>query len=66
MKMSDKIEEIKQASSDLEYLKEEYERITLWASRDGDVEFCKLMEWLGENDYIVEHMIKVANKLKEL
>lgn len=67
MKIIEKIESMKRLSKDLEYLEGEYERVALWGScPDGDVKFDKFMEWLSENDYLVEHMIKVANDMKEL
>lgn len=54
-------------SSDVEYLKGEYEQVKLWGScPDGDVKFGQIANWLYENQYLVEHMIKVSNDLKEL
>lgn len=58
---------ITRISNDVEYLREEYEQVKLWGScPDGDVKFGKIASWLYENQHIVEHMIKVANDLKEL
>lgn len=65
--MEDKIKALNKLNCDLDYLRDEYETIRLWGScPDGDVKFDKFMEWLGDNDYLVEYMIKVAVKLKDI
>lgn len=65
--MEDKIKALSKLNSDLDYLRNEYMELRLWGScPDGDVPFNKFMEWLGENDYLVNHMTKVAVKLKEI
>jgi len=64
--MQDKINKINSVSSDLVYLREEYQRDALYGSRDGDVKFDSFMEWLGNNSHTVEHMIKVAKTIQEI
>ena len=65
--MQDKIERIRQLDSDLKYLSGEYESIVLWGScPDGDVKFEAMMEWLCENEHVVEHMLKVSKELEAI
>lgn len=65
--MKDKIESIGKINSDLEYLRGEYENITLFGrTPDGDVEFSKLIEWLAENEDTVDFMLKTAKALKDI
>lgn len=65
--MEDKITVLNKLNVDLDYLRDEYEAIKLWGScPNGDVTFNKFMEWLGENEYLVDHMTKVAVKLKDI
>jgi len=65
--MEDKIKIIKRLSQDAESLRNEYETIKLYGScPDGDVKFDKLMEWLAENYYLVDHMIKVGKEINSI
>lgn len=65
--MEDKIKGLSKLNSDLDYLRNEYDELRLWGScPDGDVKFNTFMEWLGEHDYLVSHMIEVAVKLKDI
>ncbi len=66
-KFKDRVNKIKSVSDDIKYLDEEYSQSVLYGSAPGgDVRFESLMEWLLENSYNVEHMIKVARKIQEL
>jgi len=67
IKMKDKISKMKNAIKETDYLRDEYNSIKLWGDNpDGDVKFEKLMEWLAENDYIVEYMLKVSKDIKAI
>lgn len=67
LNMDDKIKALGKLTSDLDYLRDEYESIRIWGScPDGDVTFNKFMDWLGDNEHLVEHMTEVAVKLKDI
>lgn len=67
LEMKDKIIKIKSVAQDIDYLRDEYQSIKLWGSKpDGDIEFEKIMQWIMDNDYIVEHMIKVSKDISEI
>lgn len=55
-------EEITKLSDDLKYLKDEFEsQNQLWGSRpDGYVTLDAMIKYCKENDYLLEHIIKVA------
>jgi hypothetical protein len=66
MSLKDKIEKIRSVQSDMEYLKEEFKSMSLYASRDGEVKFEVFMEWLSEWEHNVTHMIQVSKTIKEI
>jgi len=66
MSLKDKIEKIRSVQSDMEYLKEEFKSMSLYANRDGEVKFEVFMEWLSEWEYNVTHMIQVSKTIKEI
>lgn len=60
----DKIKKIIQLADDLKYLKDEFEiNHPLYANRDGYVTLDKLIEYCKENDYLLEHIIKVSKEV---
>ena len=62
-----KIEKIKDVNNNIEWLRDEYNSITLWGScPDGDVKFEAFIEWLGKNSDNIEYMIKLAKDMDEL
>ena len=66
MSLKDKIEKIRSVQSDMEYLKEEFKSMSLYANRDGEVKFEVFMEWLSEWEHNVTHMIQVSKTIKEI
>ena len=61
------MEKISKIESDVQCLRGEYERITLWGSSpDGDVKFEDLMEWFARNDDTVDYMIKTVKLLNDI
>jgi hypothetical protein len=61
------IDKIQKLSSDLAYLKSEYNSLKLWGSApDGDVQFNHIMEWLGENEHTALMMVEAAKRIKLL
>ena len=65
--MKVKIEKISKVSSDLSYLREEYNNMRLWGSQpDGAVEFDRLIEWIAENEHTVSFMVKTAKALNDI
>ena len=66
MSLKDKIQKIRSVQSDMEYLKDEFKSMHLYANRDGEVEFEVFMEWLSEWDYNVTHMTEVSKTIKEI
>ena len=65
---SKKINKIMKIADDLKYLSEEYGANPIWASRDGDVEFSSLVEYLEKDDnvYMIEHIIKVVKYMRTI
>lgn len=60
----DKIKKIIQLADDLKYLKDEFEiNHPLCTNRDGYVTLDKLIEYCKENDYLLEHIIKVSKEV---
>ena len=67
--MDDKITKITKINADIEYLKDEYEKVKMWGNcPDGDLKFEALMEWLSSDDnvYTIEFMIKVSKAIKAI
>ena len=65
--MKKKMEKIHKVESDLNYLRGEYNNITLWGNApDGDVKFDSLIEWLAENELTVDFMLKTAKALNDI
>ena len=59
------INDIQKVGKQLEEMSKDYNSATLWGSApDGDVKFNDLMEWIVENDNLVEYMLSVAKKIK--
>lgn len=61
-------EEITKLSDDLKYLKDEFEsQNKLWGScPDGYVALDTMIEYCKENDYLLEHIIKVAKQVNSI
>lgn len=65
--MKEKIDNIVKVNSDLTWLKDEYEEVKLWGScPNGDVPFESFLEWVSKNDHLLENLITLSTKLKEL
>lgn len=61
------IKDIISLSSDLQYLKDEFEvNNQLWANREGYVELDEIIKYCKENDHILEHIIAVAKKVNSI
>ncbi len=60
--------EIVTLGDDLKYLKDEFEVMNkLWGScPDGYVTLETIIEYCKENDYLLEHIIKVARQFNDL
>lgn len=61
-------EEITKLSDDLKYLKDEFEsKSQLWGScPDGYVTLDAMIKYCKENDYLLEHIIKVAKQVNAI
>ena len=64
-RLQDKIEKIKSVSSDVDYLRGEFNG-KLFATRDGHVDIVSMLDFAMEYDYLLEHIIQVSKKIKEL
>jgi hypothetical protein len=62
--LKEKIQDIKSVSSDLDYLKGEFNG-KLYATRDGDVNLEQMLEFAIEYDYLLEHILQTAKIIKE-
>ena len=61
-------QEITKLSDDLKYLRDEFEAGNqLWGScPDGYVTLDAMIEYCKENDYLLEHIIKVAKQVNAI
>ncbi len=59
--------EVIELGKDLEYLREEFEvENRLYANLDGYVMLDTIIKYCKENDHLLDHIIKVANKVDTL
>lgn len=67
--MKKTLESISKLGSDINYLKEEYEKVKMWGScPDGDLEFETLATWLSNDDnlYTMELLINLVKSVKSI
>lgn len=61
--LEEKIKCVKSVVSDIDYLRDEFKG-KLWATRDGDVSLESMLKFAIEHDYILEHILETAKKIK--
>jgi len=66
--VDDKVKKIMQLAEDLKYLKDEFEvNNRLYGScPDGYVTLDKFIEYCKDNDYLLEHIIKVSKEVNNV
>ena len=62
--LEQKIKNIKSVASDFEYLRDEFTG-KLFSTINGDVSIEQMIVFAMEYDYLLEHIISTAKKIKE-
>ncbi len=67
MDIKQKIQKVSSVSSDLDYLRNEYNEIKISASsHDYTVDFESLVKWVIENKHFIDHLASTAEQLDKI
>lgn len=65
-KIKDKIAVINQFSSQFDYVKSEFQGKLFGSCPDGDVTLEQILQFIDENDGLLEMILELSNKLKQI